>query len=46
MENGHIVNVTKNVILEESDKEKAESRLGKENSISDKNVCRYLTLQV
>lgn len=46
MENGHIVNVTKNVLLEECDQEKEGSRLGKENSVSEKNVCCYLTLQV
>lgn len=45
MENSHIINVAKNVILEESDKEKAGSRLGKENSVSEKNVGHYLTLQ-
>lgn len=44
MENGHIVNVTKNVLLEECDQETVGSRLGKENS--EKNVCSYLTLQV
>lgn len=32
MENGHIVNVTKNVLLEECDQETVGSRLGKENS--------------